>query len=603
MNKLTNMVPPLTMVAPEFLFVAPENPRSEEGIDPDELHDLMASIAENGILTPLIGYQQGINFYITAGGRRVRALHALKQADTGKILAPVTVMEKEAAIHAGHAEQLSHVAMDDVDELRLFRHPAYSNLTDEKLGARVGRSPRYVAQRREILRLPETMIEAVLGYKIDIDQAIGLTYAKSYPETQADFFQRALKDRRFDAAAMRRAMKDTVRGWNDYCHAQLVTRDDYIAAGGRLQEDLFTGNPLVLDAQILLQLATEKARDVMKERFPDAAFIMEADEDTRLYDIPTHRGIWGLNDAESKEWHKDLGWWEMSRLERASQADEDDPDYDEIAAIMAKEELERRKARKAELEPRAAYLYPEPLAKLLGVAWKLTDGPMRNYHGELLNPIEVREHVLPADLSELSALGYIDKPAEKEPAKEVALEDNIGIALGIRIQRIRAHALRMELSKSTDLVLKLFAKHLSGKLGRSVVFAIDPDAAFHPDPDMKVTYSSQWEKLEQLGKADSEGIEGFTQKEVRDVLAYRILMCLSLGNPQAKELDAATIRRWWTPDAGFLSAYSKPQLLAMLKPLRPDDDFTKEKRGPLAEILARIVAQEKAWLPFGFCKA
>jgi ParB/RepB/Spo0J family partition protein len=598
LNDLSHTYDAPLLVSRAFLKVAPENPRSEDSIDAGQLEDLMASIAENGILTPLIGYQQGVNFYITAGGRRVRALQALDETETGEIAAPVIVMEKADAIHAGNAEQLAHVAMDDVDELRLFQLPAYVDLPDAQLAARLGRSPRYVGQRREILRLPEPMVVDVLNRNLTMDQAIGLTYAKLYPETQADFYQRALKDRRFDADDMRNALRSTVRPWASYCHAQLVTRDNYIAAGGKLQEDLFTGDPLVLDPQILLQLATERARDLMKERYPDAFFITEADEDTRLYDIPTHRGIWGLDEAESKEWHEDLSWWAMSRAEKAAEPDENG-DVDEEAV----DRLVTLQARRAELEPRAAYLYPEPLAELLGVAWKLNDGPMRDAYGELRDPLAVREHVMPTgydDLEKLRERGFLDKPAEKEAAKEVALEDKISVAHKMRIDRIRTHALRMELSKDVDGVLRLFAQHLSGPLGRSVVFAIDPDKSFHPDPDMAVTYSTPWMNMEQLGQLKSEEVMALKDKDVRAALAFRVLSCLTLRSPQAQTLDPATVRRWWTPDATFLSAYSKPQLLAMIKPLRPEDDFSKEKRFGIAEALARVVEKQRDWLPFGF---
>lgn len=589
-----------TMVARQFLFVAPENPRSNETIDDDQIHDLMMSIAANGLLSPLIAYQQGHNFYVTAGGRRVRAIQSMRFDELDdrheEPAWPVIVMDKATAIHAGNAEQLSHVAMDDADELRLFQLPAYASLPDEVLGARLGRPPRYVAQRREILHLPADMLEAAFGRKITIDQAIGLTYAKEFPATQAEFFQRAVKEPRFDMRRMRDDLSNQVQGWDSYCHSQLVTRTEYLAAGGRLQEDLFTGNPLVLDPQVLLQVATEKARDIMKSRYPNAAFIRELGEDEQSHEVKTHRGIYGLTDEEREEWRA-LSWFAMDDAKKlAEEGDEDTGEID--PEDVAK--WEHMQARRADLEPRATYTFPPELEAKLGVAWRLRPGSAYDYRGDRVDPLSTVEHVLPIDLAPLVKAGFIEPAPAKEPEAEVALEDKISAAHAMRIERVRTHALRMELSKSADEVLKIFAVHLSGKLGRSVCFSIDPEQTAHPDPEMAVTWSVPWRNMEALAAATPDEIRALPGKSIRELLAYRILMCLTLRSPQAKDLTPATIRRWWTPDASFLSAYSKTQLLTMLKTIKPEDDFSKEKRGALAEILARLVEKDMSFLPFGF---
>jgi ParB-like chromosome segregation protein Spo0J len=117
------------MVTAARLHVAPENPRSAESADAREVADLAGNIAALGLLTPLIAYREGADFFVTAGGRRTRALHALlnerRIADTATF--PVSVLDKEAAINAGHAEQLTHAVMSDLDTLRVFRRPEYEH--------------------------------------------------------------------------------------------------------------------------------------------------------------------------------------------------------------------------------------------------------------------------------------------------------------------------------------------------------------------------------------------------------------------------------------------------------------------------------------------
>jgi len=116
------------MVAVNKLHIAPENPRSAETVDYSKIAELAENIAVQGMLTPLIAYRKGPDFFITAGGRRTRAIEWLidEQRVEDDAVFPVTVMDKDAAITAGNAEQLTHVAMSALDELRVFERPEAS---------------------------------------------------------------------------------------------------------------------------------------------------------------------------------------------------------------------------------------------------------------------------------------------------------------------------------------------------------------------------------------------------------------------------------------------------------------------------------------------
>lgn len=604
MNDQTPVTFRLEHVPADKLSVAPENPRSDETVDFDLINDLAASIAENGLLTPLIGYQHGDRTLITAGGRRVRAITILDETMMFSGTSwPVHIMSRENAVHAGNAEQLSHVAMDEADELRLFTAQAYQFMTDAELGAALGRSRLYVAQRREILSLPDTMREAVLSRAISIEQGIGLTYARDYPGTQSDLFARALKDPRFGLEAMRNALSETVKPWSSFCHAQLVTHQDYREAGGRLQDDLFSDDPFVMDPHILLQVATEKARDDMKARYPNALFVLQGDDDKHLSDYRTHPGVYGLTDEEAQEYRDTLGWYALHQLEQAAQPDPETGEINEDAVAAHEAAL----ARRAELEPRAVYSYPDDLAELLGVVWKLSQGAIRDYHGAMRTPLAIREHVIPdapGDLEKLYERGYLKRPSDAaSTAGDKSAEkpaDKISNALGLNIERIRAHALRMELSRTPDLAIKMFTSHLAARVGRTNGFSVDPDNAFHPDPELGVTFTKQWERMVELAALDPAAVMEEADKTVREVLAYRILMCLTTKHSLCAKQDAATIRKYWTPPANFLRSYSKAQLAQMAHDLKPDEDFSTQKRDGLAEIAATLGGKKKDWLPLGF---
>ena len=586
----------------EHLHVAPENPRSDEDVDPAVIEVLADNIEENGLLSPLIGYEHEFNAFITAGGRRLRALRLIEDRNgpaAGQKW-PVHIMPYEEAVNAGHAEQLSHVAMSGVDELRVYTSSLYADRPAEWIARVTGRPLRYVQQRQEILRLPDPMVDAVLKSQLSIDQAIGLTLAKEYPETQADFFQRALRDPRFDQEDMRRALSQTVKGWHDTAYSQLVTQEEYREAGGRLQQDLFTGNPLVLDPAILLQLATEKARDVMKERFPNAAFIVEVEDGRYISDYKRHPGVFGLNEAEAAEW-RNLGWWEMNQLEKAAQPDEETGEID----VEAEAAYAAAKARKEELAPRAKFEYPDDLKRLLGVVWKLVPYPTMN-HGETREPIQVEENVLPWTQLEREALQNspyaITSPSDakadsKEPVKP---EDKISNVLALNIERVKAHATRMELARIPDQVIRLFTSHLAARVGRTVGFSVDPDATQHPDPEIGVTFNAPWQAMEKLADLEPSKVLDLSDKETRQLLAYRILMCLTTRHPMCNQQTALIIRKHWTPTAAFLRSYNRAQLLVMLQQLKPGEDFSKQKASALVDIVAALAPKKSDWLPIGF---
>jgi len=94
------------MMTAAKLNIAPENPRTAETVDHSKIAELAENIAVQGMLTPLIAYRAGNVFWITAGGRRTRAVQWLldEQRIEDDAVFPVTVMDKDEAITAGNAE-------------------------------------------------------------------------------------------------------------------------------------------------------------------------------------------------------------------------------------------------------------------------------------------------------------------------------------------------------------------------------------------------------------------------------------------------------------------------------------------------------------------
>lgn len=288
------------------LEIAIENPRSTETVDPAKIEDLADNIEANGLLTPLIGYEAQGLVMITAGGRRLRALRHLvdgsRLSDAWAV--PVSVLPMDEAIQAGHAEQLTHERMSELDELRIFARPEYTEASHAELAKLVGRSARYVAQRRLILDLPQEMVDAVLDGRISVNQAAGLSYLADDPQQLAEMFEAALNDPKLSGDRIREIYTSEVREWGRDPWSNLVTQEEYISAGGKLQADLFAGTSLVLTPSAMIAAGTAKLRAEIAARHPNAAFIIEVDEGTRLYDIDAHAGLTLLTPQEAEEWQK-----------------------------------------------------------------------------------------------------------------------------------------------------------------------------------------------------------------------------------------------------------------------------------------------------------
>jgi len=253
------------MIQARNCILSPRNVR-RTAADPARLETLKASVEARGVLQNLIGFavpKKRGKFEITAGGRRLSAVHGLIEAAILPVdyEIPVFVMnDTSAAAETSLAENFERAAMNPADECVAFRHfIEVEGSTIEDIARRFGLTTRFVEGRIRLAGLADDVFEALRSGEIGLEvaQAFGTTtdvgrQARVYEQLKGGY-------NGITAIAVRRMMTDqTVTGAHSL--AKLVGRDDYLAAGGCIERDLFGDgtDEMWIDYAIVTSLAEAK---------------------------------------------------------------------------------------------------------------------------------------------------------------------------------------------------------------------------------------------------------------------------------------------------------------------------------------------------------
>ncbi len=234
---------------------------------PGEAADLVASIAQEGVLQSLFTVPSGKKnddaLYVVAGGRRLTALHALREAGrlTDDTQVPAIVadnLDVASALAKSIAENDTHVPPHPVD-----RYEAFARIRDEgKVGpddiaARFFIDVKIVNQALALAALSPKIREAWRTGEIRAEVAQAFTLGKNHKVQDALFKKLSGNgdDGGIDIQAfqVRREL-----GGNDDDASRMVEfigLDAYRAAGGEVTEDLFEGRHVVADAGLAQSLA------------------------------------------------------------------------------------------------------------------------------------------------------------------------------------------------------------------------------------------------------------------------------------------------------------------------------------------------------------
>lgn len=144
---------PRTVLPITALEPGPFQPRT--AIDPAALEDLTASIRHQGVLQPLLARPHpGARgrYQIIAGERRWRAAQAAGLHEVPVLVRPLSDAE---AMAAALVENLQRQDLDPIEEAEGYRRLLHEfGMTQEGLGAAVGKSRSHVANTIRLLQLP-----------------------------------------------------------------------------------------------------------------------------------------------------------------------------------------------------------------------------------------------------------------------------------------------------------------------------------------------------------------------------------------------------------------------------------------------------------------
>ena len=243
------------------LVPSPRNMRRRADAQADL--ELKADIAARGLLQNLVvspaAKPRGC-FAVEAGERRRRALQALADDGTiGKAHEVCCLVVEGNGQEASLAENFQRLSMNPADECLAFQQLIEQGADAEGIAARFGLTVRFVEGRLRLAGLAPAVFEALGAGEISLDVAkayaatpdrdrqawvfaqVGQSYASNHPDS------------------IRRMMTQATASATDR-RARFVGEEAYVAAGGRVERDLFSDDASTrwLDVDLLERLACEK---------------------------------------------------------------------------------------------------------------------------------------------------------------------------------------------------------------------------------------------------------------------------------------------------------------------------------------------------------
>jgi ParB family chromosome partitioning protein len=186
----------------------PYQPRQR--IPDDELRALAGSIAEHGVLQPIVVTETLDGYELIAGERRLRAA-AL--AGLERIPAVVRQVVGREQLELALVENIQRADLNAIEEARAYRQLGDFGLSQAEIARRIGRSQSAVANTLRLLELPAAIQQAVIDAAISEGHAraiAGLAHGDLQEELLAIVVARSLAVR--ETEELVRRLKDRPSG-------------------------------------------------------------------------------------------------------------------------------------------------------------------------------------------------------------------------------------------------------------------------------------------------------------------------------------------------------------------------------------------------------
>ena len=158
----------VTMLRLSDIEPRPDQPRKQ--FESESLASLADSIAENGVLQPLLVRAEGDGYYqIIAGERRWRAS---KMAGLTEVPAIITDADDKKAFELAIIENIQRENLNAIEEAAAIRDLMTEyGLTQEEVSTRISRSRSAVSNAIRLLDLPDSVMKAVSDGKLSAGHA------------------------------------------------------------------------------------------------------------------------------------------------------------------------------------------------------------------------------------------------------------------------------------------------------------------------------------------------------------------------------------------------------------------------------------------------
>ena len=155
-----------TKLAVSVVKPSPHNYRKT--MDKGELEQLAASIAEKGILQPILVRPVNGHYEIVAGHRRFAAA---RQSGLKEVPVVIRELTDQEALEIQIIENSQREDPNPVDEAQGFKFLLKAKYDIETIAFKIGRKPGYVHGRLRLLDLPKEAQQRLVKGEISFDQA------------------------------------------------------------------------------------------------------------------------------------------------------------------------------------------------------------------------------------------------------------------------------------------------------------------------------------------------------------------------------------------------------------------------------------------------
>jgi ParB family chromosome partitioning protein len=157
--------------------IRPNRFQPRQNFSDNELEELSRSIAEQGVIQPLLVRRDGDRFELIAGERRLRAAKMAGLAQVPVLVRPVGDSELLAL---SIIENIQRADLNPVEEAEAYRRLMDEfGLTQEQVAGRVGKSRPAVANFLRLLGLPEPIKASIVSGELSMGHARALLGAET----------------------------------------------------------------------------------------------------------------------------------------------------------------------------------------------------------------------------------------------------------------------------------------------------------------------------------------------------------------------------------------------------------------------------------------